>query len=142
MSSAVASSIYSLDFYNNTVEYNNLRYESHKRIIELIAIDLGHGDKVDELVDKFLGQPLKFKKRKDPNLTKKQLSAYIYYCASEREKIKKKFPDMKMTQISKELGKSWFKLPESKKVPFMAMHDKDRERYSEEMELYEQESIF
>ena len=40
MSSAVASSIYSLDFYNNTVEYNNLRYESHKRIFELIAIDL------------------------------------------------------------------------------------------------------
>ena len=135
------SYVYSLDFYNNTVEYNNLRYESHKRVLELVAIELGYGDKVEELTEKFLGKPVKFKKRKDPNLPKRPLSAYFYFCKDARPKLKAKHPEIKLVDFSKLLGKIWSGLSEEEKTPYRILQEKDRERYDEEMELYQQESI-
>ena len=136
------SNIYSLDFYNNTVEYNNLRYESHKRVLELVAIELGHGDKVEELTEKFLGKPVKFKKRKDPNHPKKPASAYLFFCKTMRGVIQETHPELKMTDISKVLGKKWSSMSDKDKSKYFVLSDKDKERYAEEMETYEQESIF
>ena len=141
-SASEISNIYSLDFYNNTVEYNNLRYESHKRVLELVAIELGHGDKVEELTEKFLGKPVKFKKRKDPNHPKKPVSAYLFFCKTMRGVIQETHPELKMTDISKVLGKKWSSMSEKEKSKYFVLSDKDKERYAEEMETYEQESIF
>ena len=42
------------NFYNNTVDINDIWYESHRSIIERVAIDCEAGDRVEELVEKFL----------------------------------------------------------------------------------------
>lgn len=47
------------------------------------------------------------KKKKDPNAPKKAISAYFFFCADHREKVKKEHPDLKLTEISSELGKLW-----------------------------------
>ena len=41
------------NFYNNTVDINDIWYESHRSIIERVAIDCEAGDRVEELVEKF-----------------------------------------------------------------------------------------
>ncbi len=126
----------SIEFYNNTIELNNLRYDSHKRIIEMVAIELERGDAIDELIEKFLGKPLKFKKRKDPNLPKKALSSYIFFCKERRQAIQESNPDMKMTQVSAKLGEIWATLDEKGRQKYMDMHEKDKERYEEALENY------
>ena len=70
-----------MDFYNNQIELNALFYESHKLILQKVLIDLGHGDKCDEYLDKYLGDAFKVKKRKDPDLPKRALSSYLYFCS-------------------------------------------------------------
>ena len=40
-----------MDFYNSTVDFNELRYESHRNLFERMAIEFEHGDKIDELVE-------------------------------------------------------------------------------------------
>ena len=73
--------VYDLDFYNDTVYFNHMFYESHKRIIELVANELDNCDKTDYLIEKYLGRPIKFKKRKDPNLPKRAKSSYLFFCS-------------------------------------------------------------
>jgi hypothetical protein len=46
-------------------------------------------------------------KKKDPNAPKKPLSAYMFFCAEHRARIKEENPDFKVTQITSELGKAW-----------------------------------
>lgn len=91
---------------------------------------------VEELTAKYLGKPLKFKKRKDPALPKKPLSGYLFFCKDNREKLKKKNPDLKMTDLSKKLGQLWSKMSEKKKKPYVMLHEKDKIRYEEEFETY------
>ena len=46
-------------------------------------------------------------KKKDPNAPKKPLSAYMFFCADHRDQIKKDNPEMKVTEVTSELGKVW-----------------------------------
>ena len=125
-----------LEFYNSTVDFNELWYESHRELVEKMAIELGKGDQVDELVERFLGAPVKFKKRKDPKAPKKPLTGYLHFCQERRSKLSEKYPDMKMTELSSKLGKLWKSLPANKRKPYEDMYAKDRDRYDAEMEEY------
>ena len=127
-----------MDFYNNQIELNALFYESHKLILQKVLIDLGHGDKCDEYLDKYLGDAFKVKKRKDPDLPKRALSSYLYFCSAYREQIKKDNPEASMTDISKLLGKKWKSLQESEKEPYETLHLQDKSRYEEEYEIYQE----
>ncbi len=127
---------YDLDFYNDTIYFNNIFYESHKRIIELVAMELSSGDKVEELVEKFLGKPIKFKKRRDPYKPKKAKTSYFFFCDEKREDILKENPGLMIGAQAKILGKLWHKLTDDDKIKYQEMHEKDLERYSEEYEVY------
>lgn len=126
----------SLDFYNSTVDFNELWYESHRNLVERMAIEFEHGDKIEELVEKYLGPPVKFKKRKDPKAPKKPLSGYIHFCNEIRSEITSKYPELKMTQMSQKLGQLWKELPESRRNSYNAMYAADKDRYETEMEEY------
>lgn len=45
------------------------------------------------------------KKKKDPNAPKRPLSAYFMYMKEERATVVAENPDMKLTEISTEIGK-------------------------------------
>ena len=126
----------SLDFYNSTVDFNELWYESHRNLVERMAIEFEHGDKIEELVEKYLGPPVKFKKRKDPKAPKKPLSGYIHFCNEIRSEITSKYPELKMTQMSQKLGQLWKELPETRRNSYNAMYAADKDRYETEMEEY------
>ena len=128
--------IYDLDFYNDTVYFNHMFYESHKRIIELVANELDNCDKTDYLVEKFLGKPIKFKKRKDPNLPKRAKSSYLFFCEEKRPEVLKQIPGKSVVIQSKHLGSLWGKLNEEEKDKYQELYIKDKERYLEEMEEY------
>jgi len=75
------------------------------------------------------------KKKKDgpKSSVKGRRSSYIFFCSTEREKIKST-TDLKGTEITKEMGVRWSKLSDKKKAPFIAMAEEDKIRYSREIE--------
>ncbi len=132
-----------LVFHNNTVSLNDMFYESHAHLVKMVALELGQPDKVDELLEKFLGSKMKIKAKKNPNAPKKAKTSYMFYSEKHRssiqEKIKKKNPNVKgsvMGLVAKELGAKWGKLSAAQKKPFEELAKKDKERYVTEMEEF------
>ena len=127
-------------FHNDSVSLNNLWFESHKNLITNICMELGQVDKSSELVEKFLGTPLKLKAKKDPNKPKRAKSAYLFFCDETRPKIlqkmKKKNTKVSLSEVSKKLGELWGKCSDIKKQVFIELSAKDKQRYEEEMEAY------
>lgn len=126
----------SMEFYNSTIEAIEDRYESHRSLLEKVVIELGHGDRVDELTEKFLGEPIKFKKRRDPRHPKRPLSGYILFCNSQRSKIRVDYPELKMTELSSKMGQLWKELSEEDRQPYTKAFLQDKDRYEAEMEEY------
>tara|TARA_B100001029_G_C15034367_1_gene439144 strand:+ start:250 stop:663 length:414 start_codon:yes stop_codon:yes gene_type:complete len=129
-------------FHNNTVNLNDIWYESHAHLIRMVALDLGQEDKIDHLMEKFLGKKQKVKKQKNPFLPKKAKSSYFVYCDIYRpqliQKFKEKHPNKKVNigEIAKVLGAQWKKLKNRSKYEKMA--EKDKIRYEEEMQKYKE----
>ena len=126
----------SMNFYNNTVDLNDIWYESHRSIIERVAIDCEAGDRVEELIEKFLDKPLKIKKRKDPRIPKRPMTSFMFFCNEFRNQIWEANPEFKIGDVAKELGKRWKKLSEQEKEKYSKMNEDDKERYEEEYETY------
>jgi len=133
----------SVVFHNNTVSINDTWYESHAHLVRMVAVELGQPDKVPELLEKFLGEKMKVKAQKNPNAPKRAKSSYMFYSEEHREKVtnslKKKNPNYKgslMGLVSKELGAKWKKLKPEQKKKYEALAQKDKERYQQEMEEF------
>lgn len=130
-------------FHNNTVSINDVWYESHTQLVRMVALELGAGpEKIDELLEKFVGNKQKMKAQKNPHAPKKPKSSYFYYCDQHRpgliENFKKKNPNKKVqiSEIAKELGAKWKKSSDSSKQKYYKMAEKDKERYVEEMSVF------
>ena len=133
----------SVVFHNNTVSINDTWYESHAHLVRMVAVELGQPDKVPELLGKFLGEKMKVKAQKNPNAPTRAKSSYMFYSEEHREKVtnslKKKNPNYKgslMGLVSKELGAKWKKLKPEQKKKYEALAQKDKERYQQEMEEF------
>lgn len=79
------------------------------------------------------GFEIKKGSNKDPNTPKRCKSAYLFYCNSVRNDIKRDNPELSNKDITKEMGKTWTilktdenKLQEYEKYLDMARKDKDR----------------
>jgi structure-specific recognition protein 1 len=60
----------------------------------------------------------KTKKEKDPDAPKRNKSAYMFFGNAKRADVKKKFPDLKMTDVSKKIAELWKAIDaDDKKVP-------------------------
>ena len=55
-------------------------------------------------IDKALKKNEGKKKKKDPNAPKRPTTAFFFYCADNRGKIKEKNPDLKASEVAKKLG--------------------------------------
>ena len=58
-------------------------------------------------------------------------SAYNFYVAEVRAKVKEENPDMKFGDISKKVGEMWKALSEEEKKPYQEMADKNKEEGGE-----------
>jgi len=127
-------------FHNDTKALNHLWYESHKNLLTSLCIEFGKTDQIDDMVKKFLCEPVKMKALKDPNKPKRAKSAYLFYCDDHRQKIldtmRKKKKKVNIADVSKQLGAKWGGLSDAAKAPYEAKAQADRERYQEEMEQY------
>lgn len=127
-------------FHNDTKALNHLWYESHKNLLTSLCIEFGKTDQIDDMVKKFLCEPVKMKVLKDPNKPKRAKSAYLFYCDDHRQKIldtmRKKKKKVNIADVSKQLGAKWGGLSDAAKAPYEAKAQADRERYQEEMEQY------
>ena len=130
----------SILFHNDTCSLNHLWFDSHKRLLTSICIELGEVDKIDELVEKYLGAQLKIKALKDPLRPKRARTAYLYYCNDKRpgimKKMRKKKEKINVGAIQKQLGKIWGTMSDADKAPYAKLSEADKERYKEEMEVY------
>jgi hypothetical protein len=78
----------------------------------------------------------KQKKKKDPNAPAKNMSAYLFFCASERIVIAEEEDPPTGRDIVKEIGTRWHTLTAEDKEPFETMAAEDKERYAEQMKSY------
>lgn len=77
------------------------------------------------------------KKVKDPDAPKRGKSSYIYFCLENRDKIKKKNPEMDAKDLTKELGRMWREdVSDEEKAKYVKMSEKDKSRYEKEKETY------
>ena len=77
------------------------------------------------------------RRKKDPTAPKKNSSAYIFFCKKARADVKASHPDMKGTDVTKELGRIWREdLDDDDKAKFVKEAADDKARYEEEMKHY------
>jgi hypothetical protein len=84
----------------------------------------------------------KSSKKKDPNAPKRGRSAYILFCAEERNMVKHDNPETSATAITSELGRRWnqLKIENPERIRgFEEMAVEDKERYEIEKKLYKGE---
>jgi hypothetical protein len=78
----------------------------------------------------------KTKKVKDKNAPRGGLTAYNFFCATQRQAIKDEHPDYSFTDNATELSIRWKALSEEDKIPFQKQADGDKIRYKTEMNAY------
>ena len=125
-----------LFFNNNTMDLNQLWYASHVKLLKQITRELNIQERQDELIEKFIGERIKIKKRKDPNLPKRPLSSFLYFCNEYRDKVRTESPDLQMGGVMKELGKIWADLNPNKKEKFIKLAEAAKIQYNEQLEQY------
>tara|TARA_Y100001958_G_C21197483_1_gene524619 strand:+ start:273 stop:776 length:504 start_codon:yes stop_codon:yes gene_type:complete len=112
-------------FYNISVD-----------LIKNICSDLNKENKVDMLIDKYLLKPNTSSKIKDKNAPKKNKSSYMFFTDDVRPKLKNKFPNDSMGELSKRLGKLWKDLKDKDKKKYEKLAIKDKERYLKQIKKY------
>jgi len=74
------------------------------------------------------------KQKKDPNLPKRALSAYILFCGEHRAQVKEEMPTLSMLETSKELGRRWKECTD--RTRFEQLAAKEKERFATQMQEY------
>eukprot|EP00198_Chlamydomonas_reinhardtii_P000242 XP_001689577.1 high mobility group protein [Chlamydomonas reinhardtii] len=71
-------------------------------------------------------KPKKERKKKDPNAPKKNLSAFMYFSNSNRDKVKAENPGIAFGEVGKLLGERWKAMSAEEKAPYDEMAAKDK----------------
>lgn len=69
------------------------------------------------------------RRAKDPRAPKRSMSAFFWFAADERPKVRAANPNFAVGDIAKELGKRWAEFGPTFKQKYEAKAEKDRERY-------------
>merc|ERR1719234_2219939 len=84
----------------------------------------------------------KVKKLKDKDAPKMARNAYIIFCSKERQSVQKELACMDKGQVMAELGKRWGALEIDAKAVYELESKKEKERYEEEMKVYQPSEEF
>lgn len=75
----------------------------------------------------------KSKKRKKPT---RPMSAFLHFAREQRQMVREKHPEAKITEITRILASMWRNLTEEEKKPYQLYSTKDKERFREESLQY------
>lgn len=78
----------------------------------------------------------KLKRARDPNAPKRALSAFFFFCKSERPKIIEVSPNLKVSEVATELGRRWRSATTADKAMYEANAIQDKARYEQEMAIF------
>ena len=106
-------------------------YNLSEELIKNVCSDLNKSDKADKLINKYL----KNNKEQKKNNVKRPKTAYICFLEDVRPKIQKKYPNDKLGDISKRVGKLWQSLKLNDKEKYEKIAKKDVERFKKEMDI-------
>ena len=121
-----------MDFHNAHTDIHNTLYNFNENLIRAVCTELGHHDKADALIEKYITKTfIKIKPMRDPLKPKRPMSGYMLFCNDHREKVMKKNPDLKLGDISKELAKLWGKLSVNDRKPYVLKAEEAKEKYEE-----------
>lgn len=73
------------------------------------------------------------KKKLDASLPKHPMSGYLHFAKEMRPIMKKKCPDARLVEISKQIGSQWRGMSEKELQPWQDIANKDKQRYAREM---------
>jgi len=125
----------SLEAYKKTDEY--AQYQAK---LEQFKEDKKAYENADEMDVDSDGEELKVsmpRKPKDDKCPKRPLSNYFLYAQDVRAATKEEFPDLKITELAKEISKKWKSLTEEEKQPFNDQADALKAKYKEDLKAYE-----
>lgn len=103
-----------------------------KELIKNVCDDLDKSEYSSELIKKYLYKSKK--EKKCPNNIKRAKTSYMFFLEEVRPKISKKYPNDKIGDISKRIGKLWQNLNEKDKNKYIKLANKDKERYKKELD--------
>jgi len=84
----------------------------------------------------------KRKRTRDLNAPKQPLTGYVRFLNDRREKIRADNPALTFSEITKLLGAEWTRLPPEDKQRYLDEAERDKERYSKELESYHQTEAY
>lgn len=88
----------------------------------------------------------KGKKRKkamrDVNAPRQPLTGYVRFLNERRKKVRSENPNIPFSEITKILANEWSKLNSQEKQKYLDEAEKDKERYTKELEQYQQTETF
>jgi len=82
------------------------------------------------------------KKPKDEKAPKRPQTAYFLFTAAERAAVKAAQPELKVTQVAKELGRRWKALDEAAKAPFVAQAAAAKAAHAAQLAAYKESADF
>ena len=123
-------------FHNNLSSIIKSITKSHETIIRNVCNELNIQDEttINDLVKKMTDTSYStVKAKKDPNRVKRPKSGYLFFCDDNRKKLQEQNPGKNMGDISKLLGKLWKETDENEKQKYIDLHEKDVDRYENEV---------
>ena len=117
-------------------------YDINKKLIIDICNELNNSDKIDYFINKYLNKKTK-NSNKLLNISniKRNKSSYLFFTEEIRPKLRSKFPNDTMGQISKRLGKLWSDLTAKDKSKYEKKALADKERYLSQINKKVQDSM-
>lgn len=81
-------------------------------------------------------------KSKDPSAPKKVSNPYMCFLKANRSKLQEQNPDFGATQMFALVGETWREMTAEQKYPYILQSEKDKLRYNEQMQEYEEKGYF
>jgi upstream-binding transcription factor len=81
-------------------------------------------------------------KKKDVDAPKRPWTGFMFFNDEKRKAVRQANPDMKKSEIAKELARLWRELTAEEKQPFLDKANEDKKRYREELLNYREQDKF
>ncbi|PAA58906.1 hypothetical protein BOX15_Mlig025073g1, partial [Macrostomum lignano] len=116
-------------------KWKTMNPKEKKRFEDMAARDKErHNREMEDYVPADGSKGRKRKRVKDPNMPKRPLSAFFFFCEEERPKVRASNPDWRVSEVAKELGRRWEACKNRPRYEQQAARDKLR--YEEDMKQY------
>jgi len=117
--------------YETMAGSDKQRYER-----EMQSYQPPESDSDDYIDDDTTTKKRKKKQKKDPNRPKRSMSSFMFFANDKRAEVKAKYPDLKITDMTKKLAEMWKVITEDEKKKYENQANKDKDRYRLAMTTY------